>query len=303
MKRKTYSGGLLGGQNDTGLEEGTELPALRVCRNTRFSLGAVSRRKGIQRVGRTSLVQTAYDLDGTDDDVTIPLNTTIHTLRREWGMETLLKVDTLATQQSIFGVAHASDYSVRMYLKTDGKLEAKVQDSAATVTTLVSTSTFTTSQVLAILLKRKGTALTLMVNGTTEDSDTMADLDCKAPGGDLYIGRDNTANRMNGAIDFLRVLSFAPSNQNYGKQRLSDPLAPYVLMNYDMEDTDNVSGRCCDGSRFQNHATVNGTPTTTTSLSVQSNPITGIYPWLTNEARQRLFIASGKRFYVPLVGR
>lgn len=289
---------LAAGLQDVGGEDGQELPRWFRFQNWRIGPGgSIVRRKGVQRFSRAASNNAAYDLDGSTQYITINKDTRAHTLKRYWTMDTLVKADSFATNaKTIYGVAHASDYSVKMYFTTAGKLEAKVQDSAATVTTLTSSSTFSTATVYAIQLVRDSTALTLRVNGTSEATGTMADLDCLTPGGNLYVGRDNGGLYFDGIIDFHRCLSLVLPDQRYGMIRWPYPYEEYVLWDYEMEPE--VSGRVNDRSRFENHALVTGSPTSAAAnaLCVSSMPVFGMAEWEDRDARTRLFAPTGNGF-------
>lgn len=303
MKDKVYSGGLRGGQVDTPSEDGLRAPGLRVARNTWYDTGAPKRRKGIQRIGRFIANLTIFVFDGTDDFLDVPFDANIHALKRLWTVEVLALASSLATnEKNMIGWAHATDYPFRLYFTTAGKIVAKVQDTAGTVVTLTSASTFVIDTIYAIQLVRDGTALYLRVNGTLEASGTMADLDCKTPGGNMTIGRNNGTDHFAGRIDFARAMLTARSNQDYGKIRLPDPLCTYVVFDYICGPS--ASGRCDDRSTYQNNATTTGSPATNgTALAVQTQPVTAIHEWLDPDNKRRLFIAAGQQHTFAVLTR
>lgn len=299
MKLKAHAR-LLGGQTDTVPEDGN--PGLLEDRNVRYDRGPAQRRKGIQRVARADNHHTVLTLDGTDDYIDVPLDTRIHTFKRLWTVEALVNPTNFTTNaKNILGAAHATDYSLRLYCTTAGKVEAKVQDSAGTVVTLTSATTFSAGTTLAIQVVRDGTSLYLRVNGVLEDSDTMADLDGKAPGGNLTIGRNNGTDHFVGVIDFVRCILTARADQAYGRMRHPDPLAEDVAFDYCLEDPAN--SRCDDRSQFGNNGTVNGSPATGTPLTLQTHPITALATWLDSDNRKRLFMAAGNRVYFQVLSR
>lgn len=301
MKQKVPAR-ILGGQNDTVPEDGNR--GLVEVRNVRYDRGPPQRRKGIQRVARVPSHHTVLTLDGTDDYIDIPLDARVHTFKRLWTNESLVYPTSFATNaKNILGAAHAADYSLRVYFTTAGKVEAKVQDSAGTVVTLTSASTFVINTIYAIQVVRDGTSLYLRVNNTLEDSDTMADLDGKLPGGNPTIGRNNGTDHFVGVIDFNRHLLLARADQAYGKMRLPDPLAGYVAYDYCLQDDGVITTRCNDRSAYQNNATINGTPASGTVLTVQTHPVTGMATWLDTDLRQRLLIAAGNRSYFQVLSR
>lgn len=292
---------LTSGLQTTGLENGLPLPAMAEWQNWRAGRGTCQLRPGFQHVDRIANGHTVLTLDGTTQNVTIPYNALIHNLKRVWTIEALANPAALTTTRTVLGVAHATDYSCIIHVLAAGNVEAKVQDSAATVTTLTSTSTYAIGTNLAIQVVRLGTALTLRVNGATEDTDTMADLDCKAPGGDLYIGRNNTFLGWQGVIDYVRCLDVARADQAYGKMRLTDPGALYVRWDYPVESEDTT--RCLDRSRFENHGTIVGAPASGTPLCTQTMFGTGIETWLDADGKQRVFIGGERHVYMQEMAR
>lgn len=301
-KGTAYTWPQLGGLSTTGNEDGLEQPRFTQFQNLRVSDGTAKRRKGMVRVARVTTTGEACNLDGTDDAFTIPLNATVHTLKRLWTLEALVKADSFATNaKTIFGVAHAANYSIKVYFTTAGLLEVKVQDSAAAVTTLTSATTFSTGTAYAVQVVRDGTALTLRVNGTSEATGTMADLDCLLPGGNLYIGRDNAGNYFDGIIDFVRCEAVAKTDQRYGFTRHPYPKVGTMLWDYLTWCTGASADHLIDRSRNNLHAAMAGTATSASGnvLSVQSDPIYGIAEWMDANTRRRLFVASGAALYLP----
>ena len=303
MKDRPYIWPFTSGLQTTGLEDGLPLPAFSTFQNVRVDRGVAARRKGVQRVdravnGATVYTSKAFDLNGTNQYVEIPLNAVVHDMKRTWTLSALCKPDSLAAQNTILGVAHAANYGARLYVTTAGKVEAKVQDSAATVTTLTSTTTYSANDQLAISVVRSQTSLTLLVNGATEDTDTMADLDGLTPGGSLYLGRDNAGAYFNGILDNVRLLSIAQTDQAYGKMRLPDSRLRFVLMDYAVQESVSGTARVDDRSRFENHGTHYNTPTEVDALCVQDLPVTAIATWLDSDAKERLLFGAGGSLYL-----
>lgn len=288
---------LSAGLQDVGGEDGLELPRWFLFQNWRVGPdGSISRRKGCQRFGRVASLNVAYDFDGTNHWVSVNLDSRIHTLKRYWTLDALVKPSSFATNsKTILGVAHAANYSLKIYFTTAGKLEAKVQDSAGTVVTLTSTSTFSTGTIYATQVVRDGTSLYMRVNGTLEDSDTCADLDGLAPGGNLYIGRDNTLNAFQGIIDNARLLNLVLPDQRYGFIRWPYPMEDAVLFDYHEEE---VTGHMVDHSRFENHGIAAGAPTAATAnaLCVPHMPVFGMTSWLDRNAKQQFFAQTGNGY-------
>ncbi len=294
-----YTWPQLGGLSTTGLEDGMEQPRCTQFQNMRVDQGVAKRRAGMGRLARTSVAQyLIYDLDGAADYVQIPLVASVHTLKKLWTWETLAVADSYATNnKTLFGVAHAADYSLIAYfVVTTGAIEVKVQDSAGTVTTLTTGNVYATGTVCAIQVVRDGTSLKLRVNGILEDSDTMADLDCKLPGGDLYIGRNNTFTGFDGRIAYNRCEKVAKVDQRGGLYRLHDPRNPITLWDYLMfSDMTAGTERVDDRSANENHGTaVSLGAAATADLTVPTQPCTGIATWRDALAKQRIFFGAGR---------
>lgn len=302
MSNRFYVLPLSTGLRDAGGEDGLELPSWYRFQNWRPAAdGSISRRKGCARRSRVTHNNTAFDFDGSTNYLTINLDTRVHTLKRVWTFEALCKPDGFAAQRPIWDVDHAADYSLRVYFTTAGKVEAKVQDSAGTVVTLTSATTYSAGTKCAIQVVRSGTTVTLRVNGATEDTDTVADLDGKAPGGNMYVGEDDSGNEFDGVMDFVRCLSVALPDQRLGYCRFPYPLDGAVLWDYEMEAE--VSARCNDRSRFGNHAVIAGTMSTGTALCEVSMPVFGMTSWTDRDTKARAFFAAGNAFALQELAR
>jgi hypothetical protein len=282
------------GLQTTGLEDGLELPRFQTWQNLRVDQGAAKRRPGQALMAVSLNRNKSLDLNGSSQYVTIPLLAAVHTLKRIWTFEALVQADSFATNaKTVLGVAHASDYSLLVYFTTAGNLVAKVQDSGATVTTLTSSTAFSTGTTYAIQIVRDGTSLTMRVNGASEATGSIADLDCKLPGGNLYIGRDNGGLYFDGKIDFVRIRTVALADQSYGLMRLPDGRAIDVLMDY-VAQTEVITALFYDRSRFELHGTITASPPVYASaLGVQTSPCTALTTWFGPDNRARLFACFG----------
>jgi hypothetical protein len=285
-----------------GLEtSGDEGGGLRLIerQNLRSDKIGLRRRGGHRLVARAVNENGCYDLDGSTQYATILRDTRVHTLKRQWTFEALVHADSFATnEKTIYGVAHAADYSLLVYFTTAGVLTAKIQDSAGTVVTLTS-SALSIATSYGIQVVRDGTSLLLRIDGTTADSDTMADLDCKAPGGSLYIGRNNTTNAFDGRIQYVRGFSTARADMSFSRLLLPQPRADDVLFDYVMEAV--ATGGTAyveDRSRFENHGTLTGAPVEIASICNQTAPVSGIASWVDENAKHMLQVLAGREAYL-----
>lgn len=299
-RQKPYIQTFREGLSTTGKEDGLPLPRWPVFANIRTNEGPAQRRQGIQIVDSLTDPSTALDFaSGSSHHIVIPQVDEIQQLGKRWTCEYLVNPDGVSGTQVIHSFAHATQWPIHVYLNAD-VVTAKVTDTADTVVTL--TSSAVTATKLAISVIRNGTALSLWVNGVEEDTDTMADLNCKAPGGDMYLGRDSSGNYFDGLFDFARALSVPLTNQAEGQMRLVDPRARVVLWDYTGEIAESTTKRVDDRSLNGNHGAFVGTAATGTAQSFQVTPIRGIHGYVDNQNESRLAVIAGRKMYVSSVG-
>lgn len=295
-RAKRYTQTFHEGLQTTGEEDGLRLPRFTVFQDVNVSAGPAARRKGIQLVDTAPSPHTALDLAAASSHhVLIPAYANVQTLGKRWTLEYLVNPDGVSGTQVIHGFAHATDWPIRVYLD-DAVVTVDVTDSAGTVVTL--TSSAVTAIKLAIMVVRSGTALSLWVNGVLEDSDTMADLACKAPGGDMYFFRDNTGNYYDGLGDFARAQSVVLTSQREGLMRAVDPRVGHVLWDYVFEIAEATTKRVDDRSSHGNHGVFVGTPATGAAQTVQVTPINLIHDYLDERNRSRLAVLAGAKMHL-----
>lgn len=295
-KRKVYTGDFSEGLNTTGKEDGLRIRRWPVFANIRLNEGPAQRRKGIQFIDQCSDPSTALDFQdtGSTDHVAVPKVADIHTLKKRWTCVYLVNPDGVSGTQTIHGFNHATDWPINVYLDDD-TLTAKVTDSAGTVVTLTHT---VTAIKLVISVIRDGTSLSLWVNGAEVDTDTMADLDCKEPGGDMYFGRDASGDYFDGLFDNAHAFSVALTNQREAQMRLVDPRVDSVLWDYPMEIADTTTRRVDDRSLNGVHGQYVGVVVTGTAQSFQVTPVNAIHDWTDNKNRQRLAVLAGAEMFL-----
>ena len=220
---------------------------------------------------------------------------TAWTLKRHWTLRVIIEPDSVTGTQNILAFNHATAWPVKLYL--DGTtLTAKVTDTADTVVTLTGSTTFAVDTVYGIELVRNGTALTLYVNGSEDDSDTMADLDCKVPSSDLYFGRDNSGSYFDGTIEGpeLLVVSDLPTTRSL--VRFQDPKGPVCRAAYNLDlSADNIAK---DLSRFGNHAIGQGGVTDVASIAHASAQCHGVATFTGTNGKARIVLGMGGNLYV-----
>lgn len=290
-RRKIYTQTFQEGLSTTGLEDGLRLPRWSVFQNIRLNEGPAKRRLGTQLIDSVASPHTALDMaSGSSHHVVVPQYDTVMALKKRWTLGYLFNPDGVVGTQVIHGFAHAADFPIRTYL--DGStLTVDVVDSAGTTVTMTAAGMTAAKTVVDVI--RSGTALSLWVNGALADFDMMADLDCKAPGGDMYFGRDNSGNYFDGLLDFARALSVTLSNQAESQMRLVDPRADVVLWDYPFEIAEATTKRVNDRSSHGNHGAFVGTPATGTAQTIQVTPVNLIHPYLDEKNRNRVGIIAG----------
>lgn len=260
------------------------------------------RRPGMQRLFQVTNAGTCFDLNGTTQIVTVPLNIVMHTLRKEWTVDILFQPDQVSSAATLLGWVSASTWPIRIQTTSAGKVEAKVTDSASTVTTMTGTTTLVVGTNYHVRVVRNGTALTVYLNGVSEATGTIADLDCLAPGGNLTFGAANGAAFFDGKVDYCTAYSSAITNMTDIYIRCILPRAPHVLWHYVMEEIETTTHRVDDESRFENHGSVTNGTSTATSIARQTMPVTLIAPYIDKNNKQRAVVMAGRTIRLAEVG-
>jgi len=299
-RRKVYTQTFQEGLNTTGLEDGLRLPRWSVFQNIRVNEGPAKRRKGIQRIDTVVSPHTALDLTAASShEIQIPNYAGPQALKKRWSLEYLYNPDGVSGTQYIHAWAANAD-PVKVYLNGD-TLTAVVKDTGDTEVTLTAASQTATKTVATLI--RDGTALSLWVNGALADSDTMADLDCKVPSGDMYFGSDGASgNFYDGLLDYARAFNYPLTNQRESLMRLVDPRADTVLWDYVFEIAEATTKRVDDRSSFGNHGVFVGTAATGTAQTVQVTPVNLLHPYRDSKSRNRLAVIAGSEVHLAEVG-
>lgn len=283
---------------------GAPLPWYTTFQNVRVNKGIAQRRPGMARIANIATTATSFDFDGTDDSVKIPYDARVWgALGTRFTIEWLENADTLSGTHYVLGTLASGTQGVTISRAStsSGTITVAVTDSAGTTVTLSATGVGGTGTLHAGQLVRDGAALTLRVNGSTADTDTMsATLLLRAPSGTKpTIGAHNDTDFWNGKIDFVRGFKIAKTSQRDGWSRHLNPQVEYMLFDYVMEaDANNY---CLDRSRFGNHADVAGTPTTVTSLAVNPAAIQALAINQDAQLKRRLWaVANGRIIPVSL---
>lgn len=291
-----------GGLNTSSDENGLPLGQYVDLTNVILGDGGLRRRDGMVRVARASNANLCANLNGTSEIVTVPVNTTIHTLRKQWRVSCLVAPDTVNAARTLLGWAHATDWPIQIQFTSSAKVEVKVTDSAGTVVTMTGATTLVGTTTYAVDVVRNGTALTVYLNGVSEQTGTMADLDCKAPGGNLYFGRNNTGEFFDGKYEHCWAVNSADTYMGDVFLRCIHPRAENVLWSYVLEDMESTTHRIDDDSRFGNHGSITAGFSTATSIARQTMPVSMIAPYTDKNAKQRIVVAAGPTMRLAEIG-
>ena len=295
MKRRIYQFNFRGGLQTTKTATGLDHHFHNVFQNVRVRGDTAKRRKGYVRVAAATQANTAMDLDSAASEYVEVQKTSLHTLKKYWTAQLLYQPDSVTGTRVLVGWGHASDYPLKLW--QDGTtLKADVIDSADATVTLTSSTTLQVDTTYAVQVKRSGTAIALRLDNVEEDTDTVADLDGKAPGGNLYFGRDNTGNYYDGTIDHFTLFDRARTDHADGWKRFADPRAEYVIADYHGEQ--NADSIVLDRSRYENHGEPKNTPTFgTTALCVPYEPVQAIFPFRDRNNDKRVATMIGGSMY------
>lgn len=298
---KPYTHSFLRGLETTGLEDGTELPAWSVFQNVRLDQNAAKRRGGMQRVLTATNPNSALTFNGTTQYVEIPTHAS-HDLGRNWSVTVDFKPADVTGTQALLGFKHATNWPFYLYL--DGAtLKAQVGFSGGAVT--LTGGTVTASAANTAMLTRRVDPddstqyeVSLWTNGV-QNTPTTAALDTTiAPAVSLYVANDNGGNFYAGDVDFVRIESICRTTAEWVRMRIPNPKMPFVVMDMPMQIANATTGRVEDRSRHRNHGTAQATPSSATTFSVQTAPVTLISQRLDFSGETRLDIVAGGKMYL-----
>lgn len=284
------------GLNTSAPDTGLEPESAAVLEGFRVSSGDLAPQPGRARLDQAaSTIRAGEFAAASSHHYAIPNPAAAWTLRKNWTFRHDIEPDTVTGTQALVAFNHATAWPIKTYL--DGStLTVKVTDTADTVVTLTSTTTLAPDTVYAYELVRSGTTLTLYVNGSEEDSDTMADLDCKVPSSDLYFGRDDSGNYYDGVMDGPELILRDDLPTNRPLVRYQDPKGAVVRAWYDLNlDADDIAK---DLSRHGNHARGENSVTDATALSHAYAPIHGISTFTTPTGEKRVVIGASGEIYI-----
>lgn len=296
---KTILANLMRGQNDSRVEEGSELPRFPVHLNARLKTGAPTRRSGWKHLAQAGT--DAYALSfasGSSDYVQIPAHS-VHALTPPFSMEILLNPDTVAPTQKVVAFLHASGHPFGFSLiGTD--LDVYLTDSALASTTLSATGVAAAGvDLYARVTCNEDGDLDLFVDGATTANDTsagaLAGKTLVAAGGDLVFGRDNGGDYYDGRLDYFRCVRYVIPDSSMAFTRWPTPRAPYMLWDYGGElDANNWVH---DRSSHENHGEIVNSTATGTALAVNPAPVQVLESRRDKDNKTRLFVAAGGRIY------
>jgi hypothetical protein len=131
----------------------------------------------------------------------------------------------------------------------------------------------------------------------------MADLDCKAPAGNMTLGAANGADFFDGKYDNCWATNSADTYLGDIFIRPLDPRAENVLWCYVLEDMESgTTHRIDDDSRFENHGGITAGFSTATSIARQTMPVSMIAPYIDKNAKQRVVVTAGATMRLAELG-
>ena len=289
--------------NTTADANGLPLGEWVVLQDIMLDQGNLRRRGGTQRVMVAPVSNLCMDLNGTTQIVTVPVNAVIHTLRKAWTVYFIVQPDTVAAARTLLGWVHATDWPIQVQFTSGAVVQVKVTDSAGTVTTMTGTTTLVGGTTYSVVVVRAGTALTVYLNGVSEATGTMADLDCKAAGGNMTLGAANAAGFFDGKYETCWAVNVADTYMGDIFLRCIDPKAETVLWCYTLENMESATtNRIDDDSRFENHGGVTAGTSTATSIARQTMPVTLLAPYGDKNTKPRLMVVAGNKMFLAEIG-
>ena len=282
-------------------EDFGEPDAFRIFQNARASKGVLSRRPGeaLLAVGGTSHGALNF-APGSSETLNIPIPTGggVWVLPLRFSLRMVFKQDdNPAGNEYLLGYAGAGVGGLTLRLNSSRNVVAVFTDSAATSTTLTSSTALTAGTAYSVMVTRSTSTLKLWVNNTAEATDTgvSATLLGRTPTANVTIAGHNAADYFDGDIDNLLLLQTCLADNADGFLRCADPMAEDVLACYTMEQTANA--HVTDWSRYGNTALAVNTPTTATALCVQDSVVTGMAPFTTASGQKKVLVQTGGKVY------
>ena len=299
-KRQIVTANFLRGLQDTAQEDGLPYPGWSKFFDLRVSEGGARRRLGLARVARATTDNKSLDfVAATSHYVDIPMDTRVWALGPQFTIEGLVKLDAVSGTLTYL---YAGVTTLSVVIDTaSSKLRLRVWDSAASTTTLASTDDLTTSAT-PFQIVRDGASLTMRLNNSATAGGTAtmsATLSLRTPSGAVRLCRDTSTNYLDGQYDYLRVLKVVRANHRDAWLRFPDPRAPYVLADYDFNQT--AVGHIVDRSAFGNTGRVFNAPSVATALCAQTDPVSLIHSYRTRSGERRVLVVAGNNLYNGVV--
>ncbi len=285
IQRDNFSRGL----QTKSREDGKALPDHEEFRNVRTGKGGAYRRGGRAAVHQgLSDDAKAFTFGGTD-------HASEEVDTRVWGLGRIWTIEAACTPSSVSGspcLVYAGHTTPSVVIDVSGGFwRARIWDSAATLTTLTSTTAAAASAV-TLQVVRDGAAVSLLVDNVEEDTDTMsATLNLRTPVGDLRVMRGASTDYLAGDFDYVRVFDVARTDHADRLIRYPNPRARSVRANY-MCRSDKTT-RILDLSRFENHLTITGTIASATSMLHNGTSCQGVHAYLTRDGNRRILVPGG----------
>lgn len=266
-----------------------------VFQNADTDHGGFEARGGMVRLAKIADVRGILDFDGTDDAVTLLANPLFS--GTAWTLEILFVVDDISSDRYIIGGATAT-VGIKIRQTTTSTVVIDIRDSAGTTTTLTHTGV-AASTLCGLQLTRNGATLTSWLNGNTQTGTMSATNELAT--NSTRIGVHNSANWLDGAVDYVRGWSVVRATKQDIYRRLQNPRNRNVLFDYVTTQGTASTPDVRDRSAFGLHAAVAGTPTWARTPLSKSAPIQGgAYSVRKNGTKEIVVISAGRPYYASV---
>lgn len=295
---------LLGGQNDTRIEEGTEVPRWVNVRNARLRDGSLSRRPGMKRIAVCGTDATSLDLVAASSHyVKFPPAAQL-SMKAPYTIEFLIEPDAYAGTQVVAGFASGGTWPFEVFLDGDA-IKITLKDSGGSDTITAHTTSGTTGERFAVQLAvAVGGAYTTRVHDLLTDGSyntttatgtlTIGDTLLGTAHG-FYLGRNNGGNYFDGHIDYFRIYRYVAPDFSMAWRRWPTPQQTYMVCDYGGEV--DANDWVLDRSLYGNHGEIQNAATTGAALAINAAPVQAIKQFLDKSLTQRLLLVAGGRVH------
>ena len=295
---KTLLANLMRGQNDTRVEEGSELPRFPVHLNTRLKTGAPSRRAGMKHLAQAGTDATSLDFTAVSlHFVQFPAHL-VHALTPPFSMELLINPDSVTGTQPVVAFDTVATQPFSFTLDGDD-LVVTLYDTTPATTTLTAANVAAIGATLyARVTANEDGDVSLYIDEATTPNDTSAGaLAGKTLGtaATFLFGKNGTPDFYDGRLCYFRGMRYVVPDSSMAYTRWPTPRAPYMLWDYggEVDTNDWVHDR----SQYENHGEIQNSCGTGAALCVNPAPVQALVSRRDKDNKTRLLVAAGGRIY------